>query len=74
LNRKPHFIYSNERSNSKDCAVCSNRKIKVEGGKLSSTATLAQGNQDCTQVNVLRSTTPSGNISKENSSWGKETQ
>jgi hypothetical protein len=28
LNRKPHFIYSNEKSNSKDCAVCSNRKIK----------------------------------------------
>jgi hypothetical protein len=31
LNRKPHFIYSNEKSNSKDCAVCNNRKIK--GGR-----------------------------------------
>jgi hypothetical protein len=31
LNRKPHFIYSNEKSNSKDCAVCSNRKMK--GGR-----------------------------------------
>jgi hypothetical protein len=31
LNRKPHFIYSNEKSNSKDCAVCSNRRIK--GGR-----------------------------------------
>jgi hypothetical protein len=31
LTRKSHFIYSNEKSNSKDCAVCSNRKIK--GGR-----------------------------------------
>ena len=28
LNNKPHFIYANEKSNSKDCAVCSNRKVK----------------------------------------------
>ncbi|XP_054277771.1 piggyBac transposable element-derived protein 4-like [Macrosteles quadrilineatus] len=26
LDKKPHFIYANEKSNSKDCAVCSNRK------------------------------------------------
>jgi hypothetical protein len=31
LNRKPHLIYSNEKSNSKDCAVCRNRRIK--GGR-----------------------------------------
>jgi hypothetical protein len=36
----------------------------VEGGKLSSTATLAQGKQDCTLVNVSGSTTPSRNIMK----------
>jgi len=28
LNNNPHFIYANEKSNSKDCAVCSNRKVK----------------------------------------------
>jgi hypothetical protein len=31
LNGKPHFIYSNQKSNSKDCAVCSDRKVK--GGR-----------------------------------------
>jgi hypothetical protein len=43
----------------------------VEGEKLSSTATHAQGNQDYTQVNVSRNTTPSRKISNENSSWGE---
>jgi hypothetical protein len=38
-------------------------RYKVGGGKLSSTAALAQGNQDCTRVNVSRSSTPSRNIS-----------
>jgi hypothetical protein len=43
----------------------------VEGEKLSPTATHAQGSQDYTRVNVSRNTTPSRNISNENSSWGE---
>lgn len=31
LRKIPHFIQSNEKSNSKDCAVCSNRQVK--GGR-----------------------------------------
>jgi hypothetical protein len=31
LNNKPHFMYANEKSNTKDCAVCSNREVK--GGR-----------------------------------------
>lgn len=31
LNCRPHFIYANQQSKSKDCAVCSDRKVK--GGR-----------------------------------------